>query len=85
MMDITSELPMPSRTTGAHSAGKRAGCGEATYTEEFDEVVRIHVAAFLEEACANGVTGDYVLRVTVNGDPVVPVQVVDDGPTAFEI
>ena len=47
------------------------------------EQLRVHVSGFLEEVCVAGDFGDYVLRVAVDGEPVVPTQTVNDGPTVF--
>ena len=68
----------------AFSAGDKYGCAEAYHVAEFAENVRIEVVGFLEDACADGVTGEYVLRATIDGVTVLPIPVTDDGPTTFE-
>ncbi len=60
------------------------GCGEADYTAEFPaEQLRIHVAGFIETSCVEGTFGEYVLRIAVNGEPIVPTLSIDDGPTFY--
>ena len=68
----------------AFSAGPKYGCAEAFHIAEFAENVRIEVVGFLEDACADGVNGEYVLRATVDGATVLPIPIADDGPTSFE-
>jgi len=60
------------------------GCGEAEYTAEFAaEQLRVHVAGFIETSCVDGTFGEYVLRISVNGEPIVPALSIDDGPTFY--
>jgi hypothetical protein len=65
-------------------------CPQGGYTAEFSENVYIHVTSFITETtdvddvCANGVTGAYVLRVSKDGEPAIAVMTSDDGATDFD-
>ena len=63
--------------------GEEYGCGEASWESEFDEPLRVHVSGFIEEACADGTIGEYVLRVSIDGEPIIPSLAIDDGPNVF--
>ena len=58
-------------------------CAEATYIAEQDALLALHVASFIVDACAEGTQGGYVLRLAVDGDPVVPTLAIDDGETLY--
>jgi len=59
------------------------GCPQGVYVAEGTEQLRVHISGFLEEICVAGDFGGYVLQVAIDGEPVVPTQTVDDGPTVF--
>ena len=58
-------------------------CPFGVYESKFNENMRVHVASFLEDNCVAGDVGAYAIRVTADGEEVVPALIIDDGPTVF--